>query len=127
MTSEFKRELAKMTNGHCSYCGRKFQEDEQWEMDHVVPRSRGGAWKGNLTPACRRCNQRKGAYTPEEFRAWLKKKAYKVTVALLPGLEEFCQFVPDEDARTILNSFSSTLDCIAETEIIFFLDEHPRG
>jgi 5-methylcytosine-specific restriction endonuclease McrA len=42
----------------CVYCGR--QPDT---LDHILPRARGGRADGfeNRAPACRRCNQRKGA------------------------------------------------------------------
>jgi 5-methylcytosine-specific restriction endonuclease McrA len=50
----------------CLYCGEKFP-DLSLTRDHVVARCRGGrdTWM-NLVTACRRCNQRKGARTPEE-------------------------------------------------------------
>ena len=52
----------------CAYCGGLFRENEL-EREHVLPLSRGGAdsWT-NLVSACRSCNQRKGALTPEEAR-----------------------------------------------------------
>ncbi len=51
---------------HCAYCGNRFLAS-QLEMEHIRPESRGGEWSWmNLVSACRRCNQRKGAKTPEE-------------------------------------------------------------
>ena len=52
----------------CAYCGGKFPAS-QLEMEHVTPRSHGGAsmWQ-NLVSACRGCNQRKGNRTPEAAR-----------------------------------------------------------
>ena len=46
----------------CQYCGRHADS-----IDHVVPRSRGGAhvWE-NLVAACRRCNGSKRDRTPDE-------------------------------------------------------------
>ena len=52
-------------DGHsCQYCGAR---GEQLSIDHVVPRSRGGAdtWE-NVTTACLSCNVRKGNRTPKE-------------------------------------------------------------
>ena len=48
----------------CHYCGA---EDELLQVEHVVPRSRGGsdAWN-NLVFACEPCNQRKGTQTATE-------------------------------------------------------------
>ncbi|MCC7005758.1 MAG: HNH endonuclease [Ottowia sp.] len=50
----------------CAYCGQQFCKD-LLTRDHVVPRSRGGqdTW-ANLVAACRHCNHKKGARTPEE-------------------------------------------------------------
>jgi 5-methylcytosine-specific restriction endonuclease McrA len=46
----------------CQYCGSGAEN-----LDHVVPRSRGGphTWE-NVVAACRRCNTRKGDRTPVE-------------------------------------------------------------
>lgn len=46
----------------CQFCGRLADS-----IDHVLPRSRGGAhtWE-NVVAACRPCNLRKGDRTPEE-------------------------------------------------------------
>jgi 5-methylcytosine-specific restriction endonuclease McrA len=50
----------------CQYCGRR-PPHRDLNIDHVVPRSRGGgdSWE-NLVTACRVCNLRKGWKTPEE-------------------------------------------------------------
>ncbi len=49
----------------CCYCGNR-KRPEQLTRDHIVPLSRGGRdhWK-NVVTACKPCNQRKGAKTPE--------------------------------------------------------------
>jgi 5-methylcytosine-specific restriction endonuclease McrA len=59
-------------DGHrCAYCGRTAST-----IDHVLPRSRGGAntWL-NTVAACGDCNQRKGDRTPAEARMPLRLKA----------------------------------------------------
>ncbi len=50
----------------CQYCGKKFRRIEL-NLDHVVPRSRGGStsWE-NVVCSCIPCNLRKGGRTPEE-------------------------------------------------------------
>ncbi|MDY7085580.1 MAG: HNH endonuclease [Actinomycetota bacterium] len=52
----------------CAYCGRVAST-----IDHVLPRSRGGAnsWL-NTVAACYPCNQRKGDRTPAEARMPLR-------------------------------------------------------
>ena len=49
----------------CCYCGSQKRPD-LLTRDHIIPVSRGGAdsWK-NVVTACKPCNQRKGAKSPE--------------------------------------------------------------
>jgi hypothetical protein len=50
----------------CMYCGHS-KAGSELELEHVMPRSRGGqkSWD-NLVAACRKCNARKNDRTPEE-------------------------------------------------------------
>jgi 5-methylcytosine-specific restriction endonuclease McrA len=60
-------------DGHtCQYCGRGAEN-----VDHVVPRSRGGehSWE-NVVAACRRCNGRKRDQTPAEANMSLMRSPY---------------------------------------------------
>ena len=53
--------------GICHYCEGKFAAKDL-TMDHVVPVSRGGtSTKGNVVPACRKCNENKKLATPVEM------------------------------------------------------------
>ena len=56
-----RRGVLRRDNHRCGYCGKSAST-----IDHVQPRSRGGAdsWE-NLVTACRVCNLRKGWKTPE--------------------------------------------------------------
>lgn len=67
----------------CQYCGET-PGRHQLTVDHVVPRSRGGAhtWT-NLVTACTRCNQRKGSLTPEEANMQLIRKPFEPTYVAL--------------------------------------------
>lgn len=53
-------------NGNCAYCEREL--DGVYEVDHMIPLSRGGRgdWT-NIAVVCRSCNRRKNALTVEEF------------------------------------------------------------
>ncbi|MDE3087876.1 MAG: HNH endonuclease [Chloroflexota bacterium] len=55
----------------CQYCGGQPGKHEL-TIDHVTPRSRGGAttWE-NVVTACAPCNRRKGDRLPEEARMTL--------------------------------------------------------
>ena len=49
----------------CAYCAQRFRF-EQLDMEHIVPKSKGGedTWM-NLVAACKACNNRKADRTPE--------------------------------------------------------------
>ena len=50
----------------CAYCGNA--KAERYELDHIVPRSRGGANRvSNLVVSCHECNAEKGNSSVEEF------------------------------------------------------------
>lgn len=58
----------------CQYCGGQPSKHEL-TVDHVIPRSRGGAtiWE-NVVTACAPCNRRKGDRMPEEAHMMLRTK-----------------------------------------------------
>lgn len=63
----FSRENVFIRDEHtCQYCGKIFPAREL-TLDHVFPKSRGGAntWE-NIVTCCKRCNQYKADRTPEE-------------------------------------------------------------
>jgi 5-methylcytosine-specific restriction endonuclease McrA len=63
----FNRRNIFARDGHrCQYCGRSMPL-AQLSLDHVVPKSRGGAttWE-NVVCSCLPCNTRKGGRTPQE-------------------------------------------------------------
>lgn len=51
---------------HCCYCGKRFPSSEL-NLDHVIPRSRGGktTWD-NIVTSCVGCNIKKGNKLPKE-------------------------------------------------------------
>jgi 5-methylcytosine-specific restriction endonuclease McrA len=61
----------------CQYCGKR-PPLRELNIDHVMPRSRGGAdtWE-NLVTACRPCNLRKGWKTPEEANMRLARRPFR--------------------------------------------------
>jgi 5-methylcytosine-specific restriction endonuclease McrA len=69
-----RQNIFKRDNYQCQYCGTS----EDLTLDHVVPKSRGGrtSWD-NLITACKRCNSRKGDFTPEEAGMLLSQKPFK--------------------------------------------------
>ena len=62
---EVREYLLEKFSRKCVYCGA---ENVPLNIDHVVPRAKGGSDRvSNLVLACARCNQKKGAKTIEEF------------------------------------------------------------
>ncbi|MER3395735.1 MAG: HNH endonuclease [Acidimicrobiia bacterium] len=69
-------------DGHtCQYCGGVAEN-----IDHIVPRSRGGAhiWS-NVVASCRRCNTRKENKTPEEAGMRLRRRPGAPLYPILRG------------------------------------------
>lgn len=62
-----------LRDGHvCQYCG-----DGAENVDHVVPRSRGGAHQwDNVVASCRGCNSRKKDRTPAEAGMQLSRRPF---------------------------------------------------
>jgi len=58
----------------CQYCGRKGKKSEL-NIDHMVPRSRGGGstWE-NVVVACIPCNRRKANRLPEEIGMFPRRR-----------------------------------------------------
>ncbi len=61
----------------CQYCGQKLPRREL-NLDHVVPRSRGGKtnWH-NVVASCIKCNFKKGGRTPDEAGMRLLRAPHK--------------------------------------------------
>ncbi|MEM1228075.1 MAG: HNH endonuclease [Planctomycetota bacterium] len=77
-TVRFNRKNLFARDDHrCQYCGRA-EPMHKLSLDHVVPRSHGGAttWE-NIVCCCLRCNSRKGGRTPQQARMMLLTKPAK--------------------------------------------------
>lgn len=65
------RAVLKRDNYTCHYCGDRSGD---FEIDHMIPVSRGGSDDlDNLVTSCRTCNRQKRDKTVEEFRVWREK------------------------------------------------------
>ena len=75
---KFTREnLFERDNYRCQYCGDTFEAD-QLNMDHVIPRDRGGrtSWE-NIVTSCIKCNSRKANRLPHQANMHLIRKPEK--------------------------------------------------
>lgn len=61
----------------CQYCGNTFR-DEDLNLDHVIPRDRGGqtSWE-NIVTSCIRCNTKKANQLPHQAGMHLFKKPHR--------------------------------------------------
>lgn len=92
----------------CQYCGRK-SHVRDLNLDHVIPRSRGGGstWD-NLVTSCRDCNLRKGGATPDECGMELGRKplrpAWMVAVQLEVAPRRFAEWEPFLATQPVLSA-----------------------
>jgi 5-methylcytosine-specific restriction endonuclease McrA len=92
-----RRNVAKRDHHCCQYCGAQ-PGWEQITIDHVVPRSQGGAssWT-NCVAACVACNARKADRTPEQAGMHLRRRPvrpawkplYSALAARVPSWSKF--------------------------------------
>jgi 5-methylcytosine-specific restriction endonuclease McrA len=70
----------------CAYCGER-KPTEQLDLDHVIPRSRGGEheWT-NVVSSCRPCNLRKADRLPDEAGMPLKRRPERPRWTLIGSL-----------------------------------------
>ena len=65
---EIREYLAEKFNHRCCYCGIEQGQRRKFEVEHIVPKSRGGSNRiSNLAWSCHECNQEKGNMTAEEY------------------------------------------------------------
>lgn len=102
-------------DGHqCQYCG-KIGKSHELNLDHVVPKERGGmlSWE-NIVTSCIRCNTHKSNRTPKEANMRLMKKprqpksrpfvAYIIGQQIDPEWKPFLHFGHEEVAVEIIGS-----------------------
>lgn len=72
-------------NHTCQYCGVQFPRN-MLNLDHIVPRSRGGktTWE-NVVCSCLKCNRKKGGRTPQEANMNLLKRP--ISPSSLPAVQ----------------------------------------
>lgn len=70
-----RKNILRRDNHKCQYCNRA---DLTLTIDHIIPKSKGGAdtWE-NLVAACVKCNNKKGDRSPEDANMPLHKKPSK--------------------------------------------------
>ena len=77
---EIREYLLELTRRKCAYCAKN---DVRLEVEHIVPKAKGGSSRpDNLTMACRSCNRKKGNLVGDALEAELGEEfAKKVKAA----------------------------------------------
>ena len=85
LTRRERIEVYRICDGHCAYCGVKFEKLSDMQVDHVVPMEFCKLYQAigvepesmdsldNYLPACRSCNHYKSTLTVEKFRRAIEK------------------------------------------------------
>jgi len=91
MATEISRyKVYTKTQGHCAYCGLHIDFDESWHIEHVVPKAQGGSDHiYNLFMACRKCNLKKKARTPHQFRKHILSTIKNDLLRIIETIEKF--------------------------------------
>lgn len=83
---EVREYLLEKFGRRCVYCDK---ENVPLEIDHVIPRSKGGSDRvSNLVIACHDCNQAKGSRPLEEFLAHEPERAKRIKAELETPLKD---------------------------------------
>lgn len=95
-----RKNVFRRDDNTCQYCGL---HSSDLTLDHVKPRSRGGAtsWE-NVVACCRSCNARKRDRTPEEAHMHLKRRPFaprfmfSSAFGILPAIDPIWRkYLPD--------------------------------
>jgi len=115
-------EILSKTDGRCAYCGVDLQG--KYHKEHVLPKSRGGVnSKRNLVASCERCNMRKHAMTPDEFRDFLHESIDKKITSFAADVYDFISFVDPSAANKILKSIAELQFDISYADIAFYAND----
>ena len=89
--------LLEKHNRKCFYCGKTVSK---FEVEHMLPKSRGGSNRiNNLTLSCHNCNQKKDTLTAEEFiKQTLPAKKAATKLKQLPNEKRLFKYMAHMNA-----------------------------
>jgi 5-methylcytosine-specific restriction endonuclease McrA len=98
-----RREIFLRDNYTCQYCNIQTRD---LTLDHVVPKSRGGAhtWE-NLVSACRSCNHRKGGKMVAETRMKLNRLPFQPRAGRYYAIQRRLQSSPNQEWSKFIPGF----------------------
>ena len=113
------KKIFEKTKGHCAYCGNKLIT---WEVEHTIPRTKGGGDKiENLLPSCLQCNRKKKSKTLTEFRKWAKNVMENYIEEIEKQIHWLGQ-TPHKDRIEIILLCNKLKKAIRQIEIKFYID-----
>ena len=90
-------QVLKEGGGRCALCGAT-KEERPLDVDHIIPRSRGGTNdRSNLQVLCSKCNRTKGNKDETDCRV------------LAPDADPACELCPPEQARLTVSEHGSVV------------------
>ena len=118
-----KTDVFAKTSGNCGYCGREMWIGECWDVDHIIPKSRGGSDDpDNLIAACRSCNRRKKDRTPNEFRNIIRSKITRALSKVGQTLSDDRWFA-GADKEPVLDRMLEAYCLLTASKIAFWMDD----
>ena len=126
---ELKTEVYKKTGGHCGYCGKEFELDSKWHVEHMQPKSKNGKMIiDNLIPSCVTCNCKKHNRNPQEFKALLISKTINfIRYAMNESLPKILIYLDDDDSKKITDSCFALLEEINHLNLKFYYEVNKHG
>ena len=96
------------SNGKCVYCGAKATE-----IDHVIPRAKGGTDSAyNLVASCRACNEKKSNKTLKEFGKKMNKDYSHLKPKKLPKDASIVQTAKNYTIKKIKDIIPNTISYV---------------
>ena len=113
------------TEGHCGYCGIEVRPFNGWQVDHMVTIKQGGTENiDNLIPSCQRCNLKKRARDPEQFRTWLLDSIEERIIWIQNHLDDLRPMFNDDSYYGIFSATITLIEVIEQTDVSFFYDTY---
>lgn len=109
------------TQGQCAYCGKQISPFSGWQIEHMVPKARGGGnIIDNLVAACPRCNQLKKTKTPDEYKEKMTYGYAKEIEEIAHNLDRFSEY--NKNLSSIVDSLYEISRTLREAKISFYMD-----
>lgn len=110
----------------CQYCGEKITEEEM-TIDHIYPADFGGPTiTNNLTPACKRCNSKKGNMTAQQFATFLEAESIGYSKEYWKLLEKYQKQTRKGGLYQIPNEWITTKKITEIISVILITDDYKK-